>query len=250
MSIDIVCSKDSKLGPVYGEYMVTADLDGVFYIWHTNHPTPIIINIDGVNSEYRSLQSIGLTTRDFEEAPINKYGLKEVAKLDDEVLVMTANGMFVIYSGGLPSMPGLPSDIGPVSGLWINKEGSVMGYPFSLYPEIKLVTFMHRMSGFSFRPLKFDFTSTIYKITCTDFRSHEKKIINDCNYFMDSFRVSRYLNLYPGFTEASLRRYKAILNRNKFMLGSSSELKPISLDLHLNAINIDSDHSERYILSK
>lgn len=227
---NILCSKDGNSGPVYGHHMITAGKDGSFDIWLPNKEEPITVDLDGVNSRYRSVYSLGLTVQDFKDAPINKYGLKELAKYDDEVLVLTKNGLLVIYSGGLPSLQGLPSDVGPVSGMWIGKDGLVYAYPFSLFPENKLINFMKDFECLSFYKLNYNFLGMMYKIMDTDYRSYEKREEVPCTYFMDLMPYSRYLDLYPGFTEATIRRYNSLVNRNNYQLGGSLELQPIALD--------------------
>lgn len=213
----------------YKNHTVVGNSDGKFLITNKETSDSVEVNINGYDCNYLNLDKLGLNINDFNEAPINKFGLKEVARYQDEVLVLTANGLFVIYSGGLPSLPGLPCEIGPVSGMWVDDEGTVKSYPFSLYPKVKLINFMTRFSDLSFREINLDFTHMMYKIQTTDWRSHEKTIVDDCNYFCDSLRVSRYIDLYPGFTEATIRRYKCLLRRNKYMLGDSCELLPIVL---------------------
>lgn len=230
MDKNILCSGYGKLGPTYGGYMVTADVDGVFKIWIEDNDTPIIINLDGDVKKYKSLASTPLDVSIFADAPINKYGLKEIAKYEDEVLTLTANGLLVVYSGGLPSLKGLPSDVGTVSGVWIGEDGLIYAYPFSLNQESDLASSLRNIQYISFYKKINTTTPTLYKVTYADSHFLDDSFLHDCDYFMDSFRTSRYSHLYSGFTKASISSYNTIVKRRKYELGPSLELKPIILD--------------------
>lgn len=119
-----------KSGIIYGTKEIIPTGTGTFYVTAADgsehdkrYGQPINIDCQVIGAQ--PIEQFGFTQDDFKCVPLNKYGLKELVKYDNETLVVTANGLFVIYSGSLPSLIGLPSDIQIASGAWVDEEGNV-----------------------------------------------------------------------------------------------------------------------------
>lgn len=228
-------------GIIYGSREILPTGTGTFYVTsaegsksdkeHGNR-----IDIDGYSNCALPIETFGFSLDDFKCVPINKYGLKEVAKYDNETLVVTANGLFVIYSGGLPSLIGLPSDVQVVSGIWVDEDGYINLPRATLFTKAgnNINALLCGMTSFNVIPLTV--LSQTHWISSFIGDSTTPNLYDDraCTVFCEEETSSLYTHYYPKFSDRKSKWYRDFLE-GAINSGSHTKsnmiLEPIVLDL-------------------
>lgn len=155
--------------------------------------------IDGTIVCSMPIAEFGFKMEDFEDVPVNELGLKEVAKAEGETLVVTANGLFVIYFYDMPSLLGLPSLISEMSGVWVNSEGVVQLPKHSIYTENESVMHFLITTETSFREIPMEVLSLLSLVTRMDEDDKREDVqrLCFCDHCTSSLNTSAYEKAEP-----------------------------------------------------
>lgn len=207
---------DSKGGKTYSgsEFIFTEE--GYFAIKPSNTDTDLEVMplvIDGVINSAISIDTYHLTLVDFEELPLNQYGLKTVALNGQEELMLTANGYFVQYSWGLPSIVGLPSEIQELSPVYRRVKFPEFLSPVILFTKGEYMEHLNLLSEVSFyKEEVFEYVDESY----LNFACHtdilEPKVAT-LSRFYPALECSKYYKLFPGYTAEQAKIYDGVFTQ-------------------------------------
>lgn len=199
-------------GPIYSDKMICEGVN-TFYLTGAEgtdeerlHGRKV--DIDGQTSFAVPISEFGLSVSDFEHVPVNRFGLKVVAFCQNTnmELVVTANGLFVLYQDGIPSLKGLPSAVDAISGFYVDEDGFVLMPRMSLYSHAELASFAIMFAPMSFRDFDLRVLSGIHFIRA---RRTELEEPGELSVYRISEKelYSNFEKVHPKFTDSELKSY-------------------------------------------
>lgn len=239
----INCSKQK--GPLYNSIEILAHPKekGTFLLFNKKETTSrtleaafATIQLNPEEEPAVSIDDYGWTMEDFKYLPLNKFGFKELAVYLDETLVLTNTGLIVLYSGCLPSLKGLPSDLDVVSGFWVDQNGLAHAPYFTLHRRAQLRNFGIACKSASFREFPSDMKALVDAVSVTEFIDHDAAEVGDCMSASPVPLNSRFVSSYPCFTADSLSTYNQYSQSAVVEKDSSGFLATVPFDVKTDEI--------------
>lgn len=223
---------DMTKGPSYGGRTILATDQGTFFIADQGETAEQTMRkpglfLDGEYSTAVSIEPFGFTLADFKDVELNKFGLKEVAKSGFETLVVTANGLFVQYSGKLPSLQGMPSEVLTVSGVWVDEDGELNAPRLTVYTKTQYASNILVAASTSFREVPTKAISLVHTIITQENIQSDSHVL--CTYADENVQPSMYAHLYPTFSKEYADLYDTLMDNSSSLTIRPGQLKPVIL---------------------